>query len=188
MATSNQPTQPESPAQQGSAKPAVNTRQLQEYTAADAALTTDKPWELVVTSKKLKQLAIAVAIFVIIIHIFMAVVVGIGYTGAAVTPIDQWAFFGVGIIIAVLGYLAFSRPRVRVNADGVDVRNIIGSRFYPWAVIYGLSFPEGSRMARLELPDFEFVPLWAFQSADHGSIVENVSKFRELEAQYMPQD
>lgn len=187
MATSKQPQQSQA-ADSTRTQPAVNTRQLQEYTAADAALTTDKPWELVVTSKKLKHLAIAVAIFVIIIHIFMAVVVGIGYTGAAVTPIDQWAFFGVGIIIAILGYLAFSRPRVRVNADGVDVRNIIGSRFYPWAVIYGLSFPEGSRMARLELPDFEFVPLWAFQSADHGSIVDNVSKFRELEAQYMPQD
>ena len=38
--------------------------------------------------------------------------------------------------------------------------------FAAWLVIYGLTFPRSSRMARLELPEFEYVPLWAIQSGD----------------------
>ena len=68
------------------------------------------------------------------------------------------------------------------------MRNIIGSRFYPWQVIYGLSFPEGDRMARLELPEFEFVPVWALQSGDRERAMRDVRTFRALEAKYMPED
>ena len=70
----------------------------------------------------------------------------------------------------------------------MEVSNIIGTRFYPWLVVYGLSFPKGARMARLELPDFEYVPLWAIQSGDKESALRTVGQFRELEAKYMPQD
>ena len=55
-------------------------------------------------------------------------------------------------------------------------------------MVYGLSFPKGARMARLELPDFEYVPLWAIQSGDKESALRTVGQFRELEAKYMPQD
>ena len=64
----------------------------------------------------------------------------------------------------------------------------LGTRYYPWAVIYGLSFPKGSRMARLELPEFEYVPLWAIQSGDKEDALKAVDDFRALEAKYMPQD
>ncbi|NLP39703.1 MAG: PH domain-containing protein, partial [Corynebacterium pollutisoli] len=87
-----------------------------------------------------------------------------------------------------LAYLAFTRPRVRANEDGVEIRNIIGTRFYPWSVAYGLFFPQGARMARLELPEFEYVPMWAMQASDGPAVVQAVSTFRELEAKYMPQD
>lgn len=43
-------------------------------------------------------------------------------------------------------------------------------------------------MARLELPDFEYVPLWAFQSADGLAGLRAVERFRALEANYMPED
>ena len=55
-------------------------------------------------------------------------------------------------------------------------------------MIYGLSFPKGSRMARLELPEFEYVPLWAIQSGDKERALRSVEEFRALEAKYMPQD
>ncbi|MFC2595417.1 PH domain-containing protein, partial [Corynebacterium durum] len=118
---------------------------------------------------------------------FMASVVASGNTGAAVTTIDQWAFVGIGLIISAV-CLTIMRPRVRANEDGVEIRNFIGTRFYPWDVIYGLSFPKGERWARLELPEFEFVPMWAFQSADGARVVTAVEQFRTLEDKYMPED
>ena len=43
-------------------------------------------------------------------------------------------------------------------------------------------------MARLELPEFEYVPLWAIQAGDKEHALEAVAKFRDLEAKYMPED
>lgn len=162
--------------------------ELQRYVAADAALTTTKPWSFELTSRKLTQWAFGAAAVVVAVHVFLAVVVAIGDTGTAVTAIDQWGYFLVGLIFAAAFFVALKRPRVRANEDGVEVRNFLGTQFYPWTVIYGLNFPEGSRMARLELPDFEYVPLWAMQAADGPATVRAVEQFRELEAKYMPQD
>ena len=78
------------------------------------------------------------------IHIFMGVTLDVSFTGAAVTTIDKFAFPGVGVLISILSWIALTRPRLRANEDGVEVRNIVGTRFYPWQVVYGLSFPEGS--------------------------------------------
>ncbi|MBV7280940.1 MULTISPECIES: PH domain-containing protein [Corynebacterium] len=160
---------------------------LQTYVSADAATTTDKPWELVVTSRMLRVISWASMAVVLAVHIFMAFVVAVGDTGAAVTPIDQWAFVGIGLVFVWLCW-GIRRPRVRANADGVEVRNFIGTRFYPWQLIYGLSFPKKSPAARLELPDFEFVPMWAFFARDGEQVVRAVTDFRELESRYMPQD
>ena len=154
----------------------LSDAEIQAYVAADAALTTTKPWKLEVTSRRMK------------LYAFLAIVVAVGNTGTAVTVIDQWGYFLVGVLFATVIFIGLHRPRVRANEDGVDVRNFIGSRFYPWAVIYGLSFPETARVARLELPEFEYVPMWAFLAADGADCVTAVEKFRELEAQYMPED
>ena len=152
------------------------------------ATTTTKPWELEISSPFLRKLALGWVIVVMAVHFFMAWAVDVEFTGVAITGVDKLAFVGVGLIISVLSWIALTRPRVRVNADGVEVANIIGSRFYPWAVIYGLSFPKDSRMARLELPEFEYVPLWAIQSGDKERAIRAVDDFRVLEAKYMPQD
>lgn len=152
------------------------------------ALTTTKPWELEITSPYLKRIAVILIVLVMAFHIFLGIVVDIEFTGLAITALDKFAFPGVGLIISVLTWLALTRPRVRANSDGVEVRNIIGTRFYPWVVVYGLSFPRGSRMARLELPEFEYVPLWAIQAGDKERAITAVRDFRELEARYMPQD
>lgn len=156
-------------------------------TALDAVTYTTKPWELVVTSRRVRLwVAVAIAL-VMAVHIFMAFAVVSGDTGTTLTRIDQWAFIGVGLIIsAALAY--FVRPRVRVNSDGVEVRNIGGTRFYPWHVVYGLSFPESDRWARLELPDFEYVHMYAFQAADGAQVMRDVQAFRALEDRYMPED
>ncbi|NLF90964.1 MAG: PH domain-containing protein [Corynebacterium marinum] len=159
------------------------------YAALDPhAQTTTKPWEFEVRSPSLKRLAWIVVAVVMAVHIFMGYFLDLEFTGATVTFIDKLAFPFVGVVISVLGYLSFTRPRVRANEDGVEIRNIVGTRFYPWAVVYGLHFPQGARMARLELPEFEYVPMWAMQASDGAAVVRAVSQFRELEATYMPQD
>lgn len=159
----------------------------ERLTALDSVTTTNKPWEFVLQSKYLARMSWVAIVIVMAVHIFMAMVVGVDYTGAAVTTIDKIAFIGVGLIISFFAY-HLRRPRVRANEDGVEVRNFIGSRFYPWSVVYGLNFPKGDRMARLELPEFEYVPMWAFQSGDGARVVKAVTDFRSLEDRYMPED
>ncbi|MEX3514100.1 MULTISPECIES: PH domain-containing protein [unclassified Corynebacterium] len=171
------------------AKPQLSEEELLAYTRIDPfAQTSNKPWELEVKSPYLRKLAVIVVIVVMAIHIFMGLTLDIEFTGATVTTIDKFAFPGVGVLLSILFWLILTRPRVRANEDGVEIRNIVGTRFYPWAVIYGLSFPEGARMARLELPEFEYVPMWALQAGDKSTIMDSVNEFRALEARYMPQD
>lgn len=152
------------------------------------ASTTTKPWELEIKSPYLRKVAVVWIILVMAVHIFMAWAVDVEFTGVAITGLDKFAFVGVGIVISVLSWIALTRPHVKVNEDGVQVANIVGTRFYPWVVIYGLSFPKGARMARLELPDFEYVTLWAIQSGDKERAIRAVDQFRALEAKYMPKD
>lgn len=162
-------------------------QERERLAALDSVTTTTKPWEFQLRSKYLARMSWVCIAVIMAVHIFMAMVVGVGYTGAAVTTIDKFAFIGIGIIISFFAY-HLRRPRVRGNADGVEVRNFIGTRFYPWSVVYGLSFPKGDRMARLELPEFEYVPMWAFQSGDGARVVQAVAEFRRLEDKYMPED
>lgn len=167
----------------------ASDREVAYLTALDPhASTTTKPWELEISSPFLRRVAVLWIIVVMAVHIFMAWAVDVEFTGVAVTGLDKFAFVGVGIVISVLSWIALTRPRVKANEDGVEVANIIGTRFYPWLVIYGLSFPKGARMARLELPEFEYVTLWAIQSGDKERAIKAVEEFRALEAKYMPQD
>lgn len=149
--------------------------------------TTDGQWELVVTSPFLKKLAFAGVAVVMIVHIFMAIAVGIGDTGVTVTLADKLGFIGIGLLFSFVCLLLL-RPRVRVNSTGVEVRNIANAQFYPWAIVHGLSFPSQARTARLELPDFEFVPMMAMHIRDKDTIAETVEAFRALEDRYMPED
>lgn len=162
-----------------------NSERHSNSTAADTG--SEDKWLLEITSQKLRLWAIIAAVVVFAIHIFMGIVVDFGNTGASVTTIDQLAFPMIGLIIAGV-ILLLTRARVRVNATGVEVRNLLNAKFYPWVDIYGLSFPKKSRWARLELPDFEFVPMLALQSADGSRVVEDIRRFRELEDKFMPED
>ena len=178
-----------SSSQDAQARKQLDEKKLAAYTALDTfSVTSNKPWELTITSRRLRLYAFILIPIIMAVHIFMAWQLSLEFTGAAITGIDYLAFPGVGLVISMLVWLAFSRPRVRVNSDGVEVRNIIGTRFYYWELIYGLTFPEGAHMARLELPEFEYMPLWAIQASDGKQTIEAVRKFRALEAQYMPEE
>lgn len=145
-------------------------------------------WELVVKSKSLRNLAWICVGLIMALHIFMGVVVDMGdYTGAAITTLDKFAFPLIGMVFCVAP-LQLLRTRVRVNSRGVEICNFLAPHFYLWDDIHGLSFPEKARHARLELPDFEFVPMWAMQKKDGEAVVKAVRRFRELEERYMPEE
>lgn len=100
-------------------------------------------------------------------------------TGAYFYLSDQIAMIGIGVLLGC-GALLFARPRVRADGDGVEVRNMLGSRRYAWAEVESVSFPDGSAWARLELPDDEYVPILAVQAIDGDHAVTAMRELRRL--------
>jgi hypothetical protein len=100
-------------------------------------------------------------------------------TGANFTMSDQVAMFGIGIMLA-LGALWFTRPRVRADRDGVEVRNMLGARRFSWSDVEQVSFPDGSPWARLELPHDEYVPMLAVQAMDGERAVTAMRELRRV--------
>jgi PH (Pleckstrin Homology) domain-containing protein len=100
-------------------------------------------------------------------------------TGANFTLSDQIAMFGIGIMLA-LGALWFTRPRVRADNEGVEVRNMLGARRFPWQDVERVSFPDGSPWARLELPHDEYVPVLAIQAMDGERAVVAMRELRRV--------
>jgi hypothetical protein len=92
---------------------------------------------------------------------------------------DQAAMIGLGVLIG-LGILAFTRPRVRADADGIKVRNVVGSFDLPWSVVRKVRFDRNSPWATLELYDDETVSVHALQAADKDYAVDGVRALRAL--------
>ena len=102
-----------------------------------------------------------------------------GTGGIDVSVGDQVSFFLFGVLLAV-GLVAFTRFRVRADRTGVWVRNVLGERFFPWAVVVAVELPRGAAWAQLELHDDETVALLALQSNDGESTIDNVLALRKL--------
>jgi hypothetical protein len=92
---------------------------------------------------------------------------------------DQAAMIGLGVLIA-LGILAFTRPRVSADADGIKIRNVVGRYELPWSVVRAVRFDRHSPWATLELYDDEQVSLHALQAADKEYAVDGVRTLRQL--------
>jgi hypothetical protein len=94
---------------------------------------------------------------------------------------DQFAMIGLGVLGA-LGALVFTRPRVRADAAGVRIRNVVGGYDLPWAVVRSVRFDRNSAWAVLELHDDETVPVHALQAVDKEYAVAGVRTLRALHA------
>ena len=46
------------------------------------------------------------------------------------------------------------------------MRNLFGDRLIPWSDVVDVSFPQGARWARVDLPDDEYIPVMAIQAVD----------------------
>ncbi len=91
----------------------------------------------------------------------------------------------LGVIIAGL-VLLFARPRLRVGAAGIAVRNLLTYKLIPWSDVVDVSFPQGARWARVDLPDYEYVPAMAIQAVDKDRAVDAMDQVRELMLRYRP--
>ncbi len=150
-------------------------------------MTDKNRWELVVRSRKSARYAIAAAVLLIAAHTTVAVLLRVSPTGVYFRTVDQVAFAGIGFLLGGVALL-FTRPRVRVGAEGVAVRNILSERLIEWDLVRGLAFPDGAIWARVDIPDDEFISVMAIQSNDRDHAVEAVRKFRSLEAKYTAVD
>ena len=100
-------------------------------------------------------------------------------SGRPIGLADQLAFFLIGALVAA-GVLAFTRARVRADLTGIWVRNVLGERYFPWALVVTVALPDGAPWAQLELQDDETVALLAIQSNDGDTAVDVVLALRKL--------
>lgn len=129
--------------------------------------------------RKVRVLASFGAVIFVAVFTVVAVLLRNTPTGVYFYLSDQIAMVGIGVLLGC-GALMFARPRVRADLDGVEVRNMLGSRRYAWTDIESVSFPDGSAWARLELPDDEYVPILAVQAIDGDHAVTAMRELRRL--------
>ena len=98
---------------------------------------------------------------------------------------DQVGLIGVGLILGGL-IMTAARPRLRVDRNGLWVRNVLGDQFTPWALVVRIAYPQGANWALLMMPDDETKPIMAIQAMDRGRAVTALEAVRELQARYAP--
>jgi hypothetical protein len=136
---------------------------------------------LVVRPRRVRRAAWACAVAVVAVFTAVASVLRTTDTGVVFRLADQVAMVCLGLLFAA-GILLLARPRVRADADGVEVRNTGWPRYLPWELVRAVSFPDGASWARLDLPDHEYLPVLAVQSADGLRAVEAIRALRALHA------
>lgn len=129
--------------------------------------------------------AYAAAFLITVAHITVGLLLKIQSSGVVFQTADQVAIGALGLVIAG-AVLLLARPRLRVGSAGLSVRNIMGYRIIPWSYVVDVSFPSGSRWARIDLPDDEYIPLMAIQAVDKDRAVDAMDAVRALLARYRP--
>jgi Bacterial PH domain len=121
----------------------------------------------------------AAALFALFVVI--AVVLRASDTGVYFRFADQIGMVVIGALLAG-GVLLPARPRVRADADGIEVRNVLVTRTLPWDVVERVAFPDGASWARLELIGDDYLPVLAIQAADGQRAVDGIRRVRALHA------
>ena len=98
---------------------------------------------------------------------------------------DQIGLIGVGVLMAAI-IMTAARPRLRVFATGLGVRNVFGEKLFPWEGIVRVAFPEGSPWAQLILADDDTYMVMAIQAMDRQRAVNALREVRALHEKYGP--
>ena len=129
---------------------------------------------------KSARLAVIAAAVVLVVFVVCALLLPHTTGGVAVNAADQVGIGGTGLLVS-LGILAFTRPRLRADAAGVDTRPFLGGyRHVDWDLVTAVEFPHKVRFARLVLPGDELVVLYAVQRGDGERSVEVMKGLRAL--------
>ena len=142
-------------------------------------------WDVELRPHLTPLFAYAAAFLIAAAHIVVGLLLKIKSSGVVFQTADQVAMAMLGLVIAGV-VLLFARPRLRVGPAGLSVRNLLGDRLIRWSDTVGVSFPAGSRWARIDLPDDEYVPVMAIQAVDKERAVEAMDTVRSLLARYRP--
>lgn len=129
--------------------------------------------------RKVRKVAIPVAVLLVLVFLGVAVTLRETPTGAYFQVADQVAMALLGVLLAG-GALLLARPRMRADHTGVEVRGVITTRHYPWHRVRAIGFPDGAPWARLELPNDEYTPIMAIQATDGERAVTAMRELREL--------
>jgi hypothetical protein len=136
---------------------------------------------VVVRPRKTAIAACVIAVAVLVLFAVVALQLLTSDTGVFFRPADQVGMVLIGVLIAG-GVLLLVRPRVRADAEGIEVRNILTTRRLPWDVVERVAFPDGALWARLELIGDDYLPVLAIQSVDGQRAVDGIRKVRALHA------
>ncbi|HEY9415422.1 MAG TPA: PH domain-containing protein [Pseudonocardia sp.] len=132
---------------------------------------------------KARWCAIVGAVAVIAAMSVVAALLRTVSTGVYFRLADQVAMVMLGVLMAG-GLLLFARPRVRAGAGGVEIRNIVGTRLFEWPEVRGFGFPDSATWGRLELDDYEYVPILAVQVVDGARSIAAMQGLRDLHARH----
>ncbi|MBB3604210.1 hypothetical protein FHT40_003888 [Mycolicibacterium sp. BK556] len=145
--------------------------------------TTDSDWDVVLRPRLTPYVAYVVAFVIATSGIVVGFLLKLRYTGAIIQTADQVSMGVLGVILAA-AVLLLATPRVRVGPAGIGVRNILTERVVEWKDVVDVSFPQGARWARIDLADYEYVPVLAIQSVDRERAVTSMDTLRTLAAKY----
>lgn len=147
----------------------------------NAARSGTAPDVLVLRPRRALISSVVGAVLIVALFVVVALVLRNSPTGVFFQLADQVSMVVLGLVLAG-GLLLLARPRVRADAEGIEVRNVLASRRLPWTEVRRVAFPDGASWARLELPDDEYLPVLAVQAADRGRAVAGITRLRELHA------
>lgn len=163
-----------------------------EVTAASAAGGADStagappaPSAVDVRPRRARWIAVVLAVILVTVFSIVASLLRETDTGVYFRTSDQVAMVLLGCFLGGAA-LIFARPRVRADADGVFVRNVVGTHRLPWELVLRVSFPDGASWARLELPDDEYLAVMAIQAADKEHAVRAIHALRALHHHHAP--
>ncbi len=140
---------------------------------------------LQVRPRRVRVVAAVSAVVLIAVFSVVAALLRKTPTGVYFRVSDQVAMVLLGVLLAGAALL-FARPRLRADADGVEVRNLLFARWLPWELVLAVSFPDGTPWARLELPDDEYIAVMAIQAVDRQHAVRALRSLRALHAEHAP--
>jgi hypothetical protein len=142
-------------------------------------------WDVELRPHLTPLFAYAAAFLIATVHIVAGLLLKTQSSGVIFQTADQVALALLGLVLAA-AVLLLARPRLRVGSAGLSVRNMLGDRLIPWSDTVGVSFPVGSRWARIDLPDDEYVPVMAIQAVDKDRAVDAMDTVRRLLKVYRP--